>query len=97
MRHAAVAVVLLVTIGTTISTLWNGRRGRLTCGAPRHPKGRCRPKLRADQFGCGVHGISWVARDVVLGIVGAIALSLLFRNFEAALTWIGTTISESTA
>lgn len=96
-RHAVVAVVLIAMTVGTVSTLWNGRRGRLSCGAPRRREGRCRRPLRAAQLGCGIHGNGWVARDAALGLIGAVALSLMFWNFEAVVAWVGNTISEAVA
>lgn len=94
-RHAVVAVVVLAMAVSIIVTLWNGRRGRRTCGAPRRRGGRCRRPIRAG--GCGIHGSGWVARDVALGIVGALGLSLLFWNFEAALEAVVTTLGDLAA
>lgn len=82
---------------TVTSTLWNGRRNRLTCGAPRRKEGRCRRPMRTDGTGCGIHSGAWIPRDIILGILIGIGGGLLFGNFEAVLAWVGTTVSEMTA
>lgn len=96
-RHVIVAAIIVLMALSIISTLWNGRRGRLTCGAPRRGEGRCRRPMRSDGSGCGIHGTGWVARDVTLGIVAAVGFSLLFWNFEDVVAWGINAVTEMTA
>jgi hypothetical protein len=96
-RHAIVAVIIAVMTIAVVSTLWNGRPGRLTCGAPRRRGGRCRRPMRNDGTGCGIHDGGWVARDVTLGILGTIGLILLVWNLEDVTAWGINLINEKTA
>lgn len=96
-RHAIVAAIIVLAAWRIISTLWNGRRGRLTCGAPRRGEGRCRRPMRNDGTGCGIHDGGWVARDVTRGIVAAVGFSLLFWNFEDVVSWGINAVTEMTA
>lgn len=96
-RHAIVAAIIALMALSIISTLWNGRRGRLTCGAPRRGEGRCRRPMRTTGNGCGIHDGGWIARDVTLGTVAAVGFSLLFWNFEDVIAWGINAVTEMTA
>ncbi|HLS72711.1 MAG TPA: hypothetical protein VK046_03000 [Actinomycetaceae bacterium] len=96
-RHAIVAALLLVMVVTVLSTLWNGRGSRRTCGAPTRGRGRCRRPLVGASRDCGIHTGAWVARDVTLGALVGVVGSLLFWNFEAVLAGIGSFVSNTIA
>src|SRR5690625_7787787 len=87
-RHAIVAALLLVMVVTVLSTLWNGRGSRRTCGAPTRRRGRCRRPLVGASRDCGIHTGAWVARDVTRGALVGLVGSLLFWDFQAALAGI---------
>lgn len=95
MRHAIVTAFLLVMVVTILSTLWNGRGSRRTCGAPRKGGGRCRRPLVGASKDCGIHTGAWVARDVTLGLLVVVVGGLLFWNFEAVVAGIGALIADA--
>ena len=96
-RHAIVGALVVVMVVSILSTLWNGRSSRRTCGAPTRGGGRCRRPLVGASKDCGVHTGAWVARDISLGLLVGIGGGLLFWNFETVLAAFGSLMADATA